>query len=102
MKVKSESESEVVSDSWRPHELQPTRLLSPWDFPGKSTGVGCHRLLSSDLLELIKHSLLSVLPASCWLFSFMCCGPRSSFPPESLLLFFIYVGGNLVPPSVFS
>ena len=35
----------VVSDSLRPHELQPTRLLWPWDFPGKSTGVGCHRLL---------------------------------------------------------
>ena len=24
---------------------QPTRLLHPWDFPGKSTGVGCHCLL---------------------------------------------------------
>ena len=35
----------VVSDSQRPHGLQPTRLLSPWDFPGKSTGVGCHCLL---------------------------------------------------------
>ena len=35
----------VVSDSLRPHGLQPTRLLSPWDFPGKSTGVGCHCLL---------------------------------------------------------
>ena len=23
----------------------PTRLLRPWDFPGKSTGVVCHRLL---------------------------------------------------------
>ena len=23
----------------------PTRLLCPWDFPGKSTGVGCHSLL---------------------------------------------------------
>ena len=31
----------VVSDSLRPHGLQPTRLLLPWDFPGKSTGVGC-------------------------------------------------------------
>ena len=29
----------VVSDSSRPHGLQPTRLLRPWDFPGKSTGV---------------------------------------------------------------
>ena len=30
----------VVSDSQRPHGLQPTRLLRPWDFPGKSTGGG--------------------------------------------------------------
>ena len=35
----------VVSNSQRPHGLQPTRLLHPWDFPGKSTGVGCHCLL---------------------------------------------------------
>ena len=27
-----------------PHELWPTRLLCPWDFPGKNTGVGCHFL----------------------------------------------------------
>ena len=32
----------VVSDPQRPHGLQPTRLLRPWDLPGKSTGVGCH------------------------------------------------------------
>ena len=30
-----------------PHGLQPTRILHPWDFPGKSTGVGCHCLLRS-------------------------------------------------------
>ena len=35
----------VVSNSWRPRGLQPTRLLRPWGFPGKSTGVGCHGLL---------------------------------------------------------
>ena len=35
----------VVSDPQWPHGLQPTRLLHPWDFPGKSTGVGCHCLL---------------------------------------------------------
>ena len=28
----------VVSNSPRPHGLQPTRLLRPWDSPGKSTG----------------------------------------------------------------
>ena len=40
-----ESEREVAQlcqDSQRPHGLQPTRLLRPWDYPGKSTGVGCH------------------------------------------------------------
>ena len=35
----------VVSDSQQPHGVQPIRLLRPWDFPGKSTGVGCHCLL---------------------------------------------------------
>ena len=35
----------VMSDSSLPHGLQPTRLLCPWDFPGKTTGVGCHCLL---------------------------------------------------------
>ena len=35
----------VVSDSVRPYGLKPARLLCPWDFPGKNTGVGCHFLL---------------------------------------------------------
>ena len=39
----------VVSYSLQSHGLQPTRLLCPWDFPGKSTGVGCHYLLRSAL-----------------------------------------------------
>ena len=34
----------VMSDPQRPHGLQPSRLLHPWDFPGRSTGVGCHCL----------------------------------------------------------
>ena len=47
----SESHS-VLSDSLRPHGLQPTRLLRPWDFPGKSTGVGCRcHLLELDILK---------------------------------------------------
>ena len=32
----------IMFDSLQPHGLQPTRLLCPWDFPGKSTGAGCH------------------------------------------------------------
>ena len=35
----------VVSDSVRSHRQQPTRLLCPWDSPGKNTGVSCHFLL---------------------------------------------------------
>ena len=42
---KWKSSRSVVADFLRPHGLQPTRLLHPWDFPGKSTGVGCHCLL---------------------------------------------------------
>ena len=34
-----------MSESLRSHGLQPTRLLCPWDFPGKDTGVVCHFLL---------------------------------------------------------
>ena len=52
----SESESHsVVSDSLRPHGLQSTRLLHPWDFPGKSTGVGCHCLLRNFTLKTTKR-----------------------------------------------
>ena len=53
-------------NSSRPHGLQPTRLLCPWGFPGKSTGVGCHRLLqngvhSSSYKDLTKKTLRSVV-----------------------------------------
>ena len=39
----------VVSDSLQPCGPWPTRLLCPWDSPGKSTGVGCHCLLQGIL-----------------------------------------------------
>ena len=41
---KSKWSRSVMSNPQWPHGLQPTRLLHPWDFPGKSTGVGCHCL----------------------------------------------------------
>ena len=40
----------VMSDSLQPHGLQPTRLLCPWDSPGKNTGLGCHSLLQGIFL----------------------------------------------------
>ena len=46
VKVKSLS----LSNTLQPHGLQPTRLLHLWDFPGKTTGVGCHFLLQGIFL----------------------------------------------------
>ena len=46
----------VVSDSVRPHGLQPTRLLHPWDSPGKNTGVGCHFLLHITYTHIYIHT----------------------------------------------
>ena len=40
----------LMSNSFRSHGLQPTRLLSPWDSPAKNTGVGCHFLLQEIFL----------------------------------------------------
>ena len=49
-----------MSDSVRPHRRQPTRLLRPWDSPGKNTGVGCH-----FLLQCIKVKSESEVSQSC-------------------------------------
>ena len=35
------------------NKIEPTRLLCPWDFPGKDTGVGCHFLLQGTKPLLI-------------------------------------------------
>ena len=35
----------VVSNPLRLHGLKPTRLLCPWNLPGKNTGVGSYSLL---------------------------------------------------------
>ena len=40
-----------MPDSLRAHGLQPTKLLCPWDFPGKNTGVGCYFLLKGIFLS---------------------------------------------------
>ena len=41
-----------------PNGLQPTRLLWPWYFTGKSTGVGCHCLL--QIFSLLLCNLLFI------------------------------------------
>ena len=39
----------VASDSLPPHGLHPARLLCPWNFPSKNTGVGFTSPYASDL-----------------------------------------------------
>ena len=50
----------VVSASLQPHRLLPTRLLYPWNFPGKNTEVGCHFLLQG-IFPIQGSNLLSLL-----------------------------------------
>ena len=49
-----------MSDAVRPHRRQPTRLPSPWDSPGKNTGVGCHFLLNAWKWKVKVKSLSRV------------------------------------------
>ena len=56
-------------NSMWPHRLQPSRLLSPWNFPGKDTGVGCHFLLqgiflTQGLSSILLHWQADSLPLS--------------------------------------
>ena len=92
----------VLSDSSRPYGLQPTRLLRPWDFPGKSTGVGCHCLLvflillfsSVSLHCSFKKAFLSLLAILCnstfsWVYLSLSPFPFSAIifvkPPQTTL-----------------
>ena len=54
--------------------LQPTRLLCPWDSPGKNTGVGCH-----FLLQCMKVKSESDIARSC----LTCSDPMDCSPPGS-------------------
>ena len=96
----------------RPHGLQPTRLLRPWDSPGKSTEVGAIAFsaimlqhITFDFLFLcffchvsipVSHGLLIFLYSSLFLFfccalyvlfDFICvlCGDLESVPTDSIL-----------------
>ena len=51
----------VVSDSLRPHGLQPSRLLRAWDFPGKSAGVGS-LLTAAAAAKLLQSCQICVTP----------------------------------------
>ena len=48
------------------HGLQPTRLLCPWHFPSRNTGVGCHFLLQGIFLTTSPALLADSLLLSHW------------------------------------
>ena len=63
-----------MSDSVWPHRWRPTRLLCPWDSPGKNTGVDCH-----FLLQCMKVKSESEVTPSCLTLS----DPMDCSPPGS-------------------
>ena len=66
----------VVSSSLQPHGLEPIRLLHPWNFPGKSIGVGCH-----FLLQCMKVKSESEVAQSC---PTLCDAVDCSLPGSSI------------------
>ena len=59
-----------MSDSMRPHRRQPTRLLRPWDSPGKNTGarLQCMKVKSESEVAQSRPTL---------------CDPMDCSPPGS-------------------
>ena len=53
----------VVSGFLKLHGLLSARLLSPWDSPGKNTGLGCHFLLQGILSNPGTEPISPVSPA---------------------------------------
>ena len=51
----------VMSNSLQPHGLEPARLLCPWSFLGKNTGVSCHFLFQRIFLTQGSNSCLLCL-----------------------------------------
>ena len=63
-----------LSDSVRCHRCQPTRLLRPWDSPGKNTGMACHFLLQCMKVKSEREGAQSYLTPS----DPMDCSPTGS------------------------
>ena len=92
-KVKVKSLSRVRL--YRPHGLQPIRLLCPQDFPGKSTGVGCHFLLRKWTLKNVKKIILIFSFSKATLLIFACCGV--GLTPVQHWLFLFTLCRNVFP-----
>ena len=93
-----------MCDSSRPHGLQPPRLLHPWNFPGKSTGVGCQCLLRhtcNRCTYICKtgfqiHSF-RIFPSSGWLPFPACSSSPALVPSWSLTLGSCHLSSHVLP-----
>ena len=75
----------VMPDSLWPHGLWPTRLLCPWDSPGKNTWVGSHSLLQGISVGLLSNAFIkpSLVP---WIEFSLSLSPISQYLACSSLL----------------
>ena len=80
-----------MSHSVRSHRQQPTRLLCPWDSPGKNTGVGCHSLLQCVKVKSLSRLRLLATP---WTVAYQ-APPSTGFPRQE------YRGGLLFPSPIY-
>ena len=75
-RVRVSGSHSIVSSFLQAHGLQPTRLLCPWNFPDKNTGVGSYSLLQG--IFLTQGSNLSPLHCRQILYHLSCLGsPRT-------------------------
>ena len=79
----------VVSNALRPYGLQPTRLLCPWDSPGKNTRMGCHAFLQGTFPTQGSNPCLIMSPALAGRF-FITCATWEALKE--------YWSGQLSPP----
>ena len=79
VKVKSLSGVWLLATPW----TTAHQALHPWDFPGKSTGVGCHCLL----LYMYNYMLTYIT------FSFIKCIVNIWYLKKSIKLFLIFMHG---------
>ena len=83
-----------MSDSVRPHRQQPTRLPSPWDSPGKNTGMGCHFLL--QCMKVKEESEKVDLKLNIQKTKIMASGPTTSWQIDAeTVADFIFLGSKI-------
>ena len=74
--------SSVMSYSLRPYGLYPAKLLCPWNFLGKNSGVGCHFPFPGDLPDPRTDPRSPASPA-------LAGGFFTSVPPGKPLIYLI-------------